>query len=120
MEKIDKNRFQWVGPNAEESEGMARPSVTYWRDAMGRLVKNKVALVCAIIIILLILASLIFPLISPFESREQHLTHTNAPLFSTCDQNGQMHIFGTDSLGRDLFTRLWEAAGFPCSSPLRR
>ena len=37
MEKIDKNRFQWVGPNAEESEGMARPSVTYWRDAMGRL-----------------------------------------------------------------------------------
>ena len=84
MEKIDKNRFQWVGPNAEESEGMARPSVTYWRDAMGRLVKNKVALVCAIIIILLILASLIFPLVSPFEGREQHLTHTNAPLFSTC------------------------------------
>ena len=108
MEKNDKNRFQWVGPNAEESEGMARPSVTYWRDAMGRLVKNKVALVCAIIIILLILASLIFPLVSPFEGREQHLTHTNAPLFSTCDQNGQMHIFGTDSLGRDLFTRLWE------------
>ena len=26
--KSTKNRFQWVGPNAEESEGMARPSVT--------------------------------------------------------------------------------------------
>ena len=37
MEKIDKSRFAWVGADPEKREGMARPSVTYWQDAMGRL-----------------------------------------------------------------------------------
>ena len=35
MEKIDKSRFAWVGADPEKREGIARPSVTYWKDAMG-------------------------------------------------------------------------------------
>ena len=108
MEKIEKSRFQWVDPNAEESEGIARPSITFWRDSMGRLMKNKVAVVCGVIIILLILFSIFAPIFSPFEGREQHLMHGNAPMFTRCDQTGHMHLFGTDTLGRDIFTRLWE------------
>lgn len=46
MEKIDKSRFAWVGSDPEKREGISRPSVTYWKDAMGRLMKNKVAMVC--------------------------------------------------------------------------
>ena len=55
MEKIDKSRFAWVGADPEKREGIARPSVTYWKDAMGRLAKNKVAVVCLGLIVLLIL-----------------------------------------------------------------
>ncbi len=73
MEKIDKKPVSMGRPQCGKSEGMARPSVTYWRDAMGRLVKNKVALVCAIIIILLILCLFDFPLVSPFEGRESSI-----------------------------------------------
>jgi oligopeptide transport system permease protein len=111
MDKIEKSRFEWVGPNAHDSETMARPSVTFWQDSMSRLLKNKVAVVCAIIIVLLVLVSVIAPFVSPFEGREQHLTHTNAPMFSACtdpNHEGAIHLFGTDNLGRDLFTRLWE------------
>ena len=54
MEKIEKSRFAWVGSDPEKREGMARPSVTYWKDAIGRLKKNRVAMVCLCIIILLI------------------------------------------------------------------
>lgn len=110
MEKIDSAKFKWVGSNAEAREGIARKSVTYWRDAMNRLVKNKVAFVCAIVIILLILCSIIIPLFSPFDGREQHYSHTNAGFWTECTEKGATHhhLFGTDTLGRDLFTRSWE------------
>ena len=73
MEKIDKSRFAWVGSDPEKREGISRPSVTYWKDAMGRLMKNKVAMVCLVIIVLIILSCVIVPFVTPFESREQHL-----------------------------------------------
>lgn len=113
MEKIDKSRFGWVGADPEHREDIARPSVTYWRDAMGRLVKNRVALVCLTIIVLLILSCLIIPVFSPFTIREQHLAETNAGFFTPCtdakhEGANAMHIFGTDKLGRDLFTRAFD------------
>lgn len=111
VEKIEKNKFVWVGPDPDAREGISRKSTTYWRDAMGRLAKNKVALVCAIVIIFIILCSIVIPFISPFEGREQHYSHTNAGFWTVCtegDTVGAVHIVGTDTLGRDLFTRAWE------------
>lgn len=113
MEKIDKKRFGWVGADPEHREGISRPSITYWRDAMGRLVKNRVALVCLVFIVLLILSCVLLPLFSPYTSREQHLAETNKGFFTPCQDEryaGQnhMHIFGTDKLGRDLWTRAFE------------
>lgn len=113
MEKIDKNRFGWIGADPERREGIARPSVTYWKDAMNRLFKNKVAVVCLFIIVLLILSCALIPLFSPFESREQHLAETNKGFFTACTDSryeGQnaTHVFGTDKLGRDLLTRAFE------------
>lgn len=110
MEKIDKSRFQWVGPDAELREGISRPSTTYWKDAMGRLFKNKVAIICAVIIAIMILCSVIVPMVSPFEGREQHYSHTNAGFWTVCTEleGNPVHIFGTDTLGRDLFTRVWD------------
>ena len=113
MEKIDKSRFAWVGSDPEKREGISRPSVTYWKDAMGRLMKNKVAMVCLVIIVLIILSCVIVPFVTPFESREQHLGEANKGMFTVCTDSryeGQnaVHIFGTDNLGRDLFVRAFE------------
>lgn len=111
MEKIDKSRFAWVGADPERREGIARPSVTYWKDAMGRLMKNKVAMVCLLIIVLLIIACALVPMFSPYTSREQHLSELNKGFFTVCNDGehaGTMHVFGTDKLGRDLLTRAFE------------
>jgi oligopeptide transport system permease protein len=107
MRNIDKKLFDWVGPNAEESEEITRPSISYWKDAMHRLRKNKTAMVCLCIIAFIGLLSLIVPVVSPYSISEQHLTHTDAPMFFKDPTDGHMHLFGTDSLGRDIFTRLW-------------
>ena len=111
MEKIDKSRFAWVGADPEKRESMARPSITYWKDAMGRLMKNKVAVVCLMIIVVLILACALVPMFSPYTSREQHLSELNKGFFTVCndgEHTGTMHVFGTDKLGRDLLTRAFE------------
>lgn len=113
MEKIDKSRFGWVGADPENREGISRPSITYWRDALGRLGKNKVAVVCFFIIIMIILTCVIIPFFSPFTSREQHLGETDQPFFTRCTDESHageevMHVFGTDKLGRDLLTRAFE------------
>ena len=112
MEHIDRSRFAHVGESAHEREAIARPSLTYWQDAVRRLAKNRVALLCLTLIMLLTLFSVLAPVFSPFDYREQHYGHTNAPMMTVCDDaqapgSGHTHIFGTDTLGRDLFTRVW-------------
>lgn len=110
MSLVEKSKFEWVGANSAESESISRPSTSYWRDAMHRLSKNKIAMVCASIIILITLASIIIPMVSPYTMSEQHLTHTDAPMGFMDKTDGHLHIFGTDTLGRDIFTRIWYGA----------
>ena len=107
MSKIDKKQFEWVGANSAEAEKISRPSTSYWRDAMKRLRRNKPAMVCLIIILLIIALSVFVPFFSPYNISEQHLTHTDSGMFFQDPVDGHMHLFGTDSLGRDIFTRVW-------------
>lgn len=112
MERIAKERFAYVGENAAEREAITRPSITFMQDAMRRMMKNKVALFCALIIILMMVVSIAAPMVSPFDYREQHYGHINAPMGTVCDDAesegcGHIHYFGTDTLGRDIFTRVW-------------
>lgn len=112
MEHIDKSRFAHVGESARDREAITRPSLTFMQDAIRRLVKNKVALLCLVMIVLLTLMSIFAPMFAPFDYREQHYSHTNAPMGTVCDEatsagSGHAHLFGTDQLGRDLFSRVW-------------
>ncbi|MBP1754592.1 MAG: oppC [Firmicutes bacterium] len=107
MSVIEKSQFEWVGANATEAEKISRPNTSYWRDAMHRLSKNKPAMVCLFVIIFIALLSIFVPVLSPYTISEQHLTHSDQSMFFTDPIDGHMHIFGTDSLGRDIFTRTW-------------
>ncbi len=107
MSSIDKSQFEVIGSSNAESETIHRPITSYWRDAMKRLVKNKAAMVCLVLIIIIALGSIFIPFFSPYSISEQHLTHSDSKMFLKCPDDGHMHIFGTDSLGRDIWTRLW-------------
>jgi len=78
----------------------ARPHHTLWGDAFVRLRRNRLAVVGAVIIISIALASIIVPVVSPYEFDEQNL---NAIL----EEPSHAHLLGTDGLGRDVFTRLF-------------
>ena len=64
-----------------------------------KLLKNKFALTGLIVITLLIVVALFAPVISPYTPSEQNV-------FERLQSPSLNHIFGTDDLGRDVFTRM--------------
>lgn len=70
-----------------------------FRASMRRLRKNKTAMVCLVIFLLFIILAIFAPYITPYGYSEMNLASKNQT------PNWQ-HWFGTDDLGRDIFTRV--------------
>ncbi len=69
------------------------------KNILKKLIKNKFAMIGLTTIILLILVSVFAPVISPYTPSQQNIFERLQPPSLT-------HIFGTDDLGRDVFTRM--------------
>ena len=83
-----------VNPNVS-----SRPHHTLWGDAWVRLRRNKLAMAGGIFIIILALAAIFAPLITPYGFAHQDLT-------AILQNPSSKHWLGTDGLGRDVFARL--------------
>lgn len=113
MTQIDSSLFTPVGENISASESISRPSLSYFKDAMRRLKKNVVAIVAIVYISIIILGAVFFPIISQYTMQEQHQDHARTGFMyrhENSDGTIHLHIWGTDDLGRDLFTRVWSGA----------
>lgn len=67
--------------------------------AIRRFKRHKLAIVSLVVLILLALAAILVPLFTPYTFREQRLTEV-------LQSPSTAHWFGTDNLGRDVFTRV--------------
>ena len=74
MEHIDKSRFAHVGESAHDREAINRPSLTFTQDAMRRLVKNKMAMTCLVLLIIITLIAIFVPMIYPYNYTQQDVT----------------------------------------------
>lgn len=112
--------------SAEEKEYMVqmRPSTTFFKDGVRRLLKNKVATVSFLIIVLITLTSIFLPLFWPYSYDTQLGLTPGKPVDSSYNnlapftygktelariEAGESvfpHVFGTDSAGRDYFIRV--------------
>lgn len=99
MQQIAKEKFAIIGVRSEDADGIARPHVSYWKDAWRRFRKNKLALVAFVILAVMVCMCVFAPIISPYE-------------YESIDPDARLvgmtaeHWFGTDKLGRDIFTRV--------------
>jgi ABC-type dipeptide/oligopeptide/nickel transport system permease subunit len=83
----------------EPSRGGRQKLDSPGRDALRRLLKNRLAVAGAIIIIVLVLAAVFAPLVAPQPYDEGDLVKNNAP-------PGKEYPLGADFMGRDLLSRL--------------
>jgi oligopeptide transport system permease protein len=96
-----------TGQTLKSSEEVKGRSL--WVDARRRLLRNRAAMASLIILSLIALLALLAPLLSPFAYDEVNYDIIACapnwwPIEAACRAPG--HIFGTDSVGRDLFVRV--------------
>lgn len=99
-EALTDDMFEIVGIDEKKSESLARPHIGYWKDAWRRFRENKIAFVAAVILGIMIFFVIFGPAISGYGFEEIDQTAINQ--FPSAK-----HWFGTDSLGRDIFARVW-------------
>lgn len=101
-----------------------RPSTTFFRDGMKRLLKNPVATISIIIILIIALSSICIPMIWPYSydsmlgvtpGKPVDASYNNLAPFAygkteqkklDAGETVFPHVFGTDSAGRDYFIRI--------------
>ena len=112
--------------NFKSQETYAHSS--FWQDVFQRLAKNKGAVIGMVFIVMIIGLAILMPMISNYTYKEVTLDHKFLPpkvpglealgIFNGTVEGvdiyakndipaGVYYFFGTDNLGRDIWTRLW-------------
>jgi oligopeptide transport system permease protein len=100
MTEINSDKFKTIGYDDAESNIIVRPIITYWQDAWRRLKKNPTAMVSLITLVFIIILVIIGPYIKGYNFITINPAQKNLSPSSK-------YWFGTDNLGRDLFSRVW-------------
>ncbi len=113
--QIDPNLWQPATEAEKQQQETQRESVSFMKDAMRRLRRNRIAMVCVAIILLITVIAFIVPEIYPYSYTQQDVTgkYLRPFEYSKKEQariaNGEAvfpHIMGTDNLGRDYAIRV--------------
>ena len=64
---------------SKQDVDLETPSLTFIQDAFRRLKKNKVALFCAVVLIIIIVLAFAAPWIAPNDPNVQNIPHANLP-----------------------------------------
>lgn len=102
-----------MATNTTVVEGrLAKPKAAAgpWREAFGRLIRNKLAIVGLVLVSLLLFCGIFGPLLAPWPYQVQDLAAVQANGNRPLPPLSPNHILGTDQLGRDLLSRLLDGA----------
>lgn len=125
--EITADLFELSPADAGDNEAISRPSLTFWQDARKRLFKNPAAVTGLCILTCIVLMAIFAPVFSKYAYDKQNIRHVKLPpkmpivssigIFDGTDSNGvdvyaekgvdENYLFGTDALGRDIWTRVW-------------
>ncbi|MGN7410346.1 MULTISPECIES: oligopeptide ABC transporter permease [unclassified Sporosarcina] len=131
IEQLPQEQFERIHIDSSKAERIEKPSLSFWQDAWLRLRKNKAAIISMVVLVLVVIMALIGPHLNGHDGTTQNLRHANLPPKMQGIENlgimdgvgnlsgekvdlyamkkvDEYYWFGTDGLGRDLFTRLWE------------
>lgn len=98
---ITPEMFKRIPKDDQEAEKIARPIITFWQDVWRRLKQNKASMFSLVLIALLVILCAVGPFMNEFDFKTQDSKSKNLSPNST-------HWFGTDSAGRDIWTRTWK------------
>ena len=113
--KLKPEDFLPASNEEKESLVIMRESVSFWKDGLRRLLKNKVAMVSLFVILVVMVFSFIVPSFYPYTYDQQiRGSESLAPMQYSQQEQARIdagesvfpHFLGTDKLGRDYAIRV--------------
>lgn len=94
-----------------ESQSLSRPPRSLWADAWRRLTRNRATILGAVVIVFFTLVAVFAPVLAPenplkINSGKSYLPPVWESVGPTGAKGEAQFIFGTDSLGRDVLSRV--------------
>ncbi len=99
--QFNKDSFTRIGTAGISAEQLGKPSLTYWADVWRKFRKNKLALLGLVMLVLIVLTLYIGPHIKGYNYQFIDYSIKN-------ESPSAAHWFGTDDMGRDMFSRVCE------------
>jgi peptide/nickel transport system permease protein len=100
---IDQSLFRPANPKRLVTDTIQRPSLSAWKDALIKIIKNKLAVFGFALLVVIVFLAVFGPSMVPYSPSDQSLKTANL------SPSGD-HWFGTDDLGRDMWSRTWYGA----------
>lgn len=113
--QLDVSDFLPATEEEKQELVVMRESVSFWKDGLRRILRNPVAMVSFVIIVLVMIFAFICPQFYPYSYEQQIRGSENLKFMEYSDQEqakidaGEKvfpHILGTDKLGRDTMCRV--------------
>lgn len=98
--KFEENAFDHLAEGSLEQDHIARKNTTYLKDVWRNFKKNKPAVISLFVMAVMLFFVLFGPMMTPYNYYSNDYSCVNQ--FPSA-----AHWFGTDNLGRDLWTRVW-------------
>lgn len=93
--------FEALPANSLKADEIVRKPTTYAKDVWRSFRQNKIALVCLVVMSIMVIMVLFGPMLNSYDYRTNDYDALN-------QWPSAQHWFGTDNLGRDIWTRLWQ------------
>ena len=100
QDNIPQELFTPASDNTAKQEHIARQHHSAFYDGWVRLRKNKAAVICAVIILIIAIMSIVVPMTSKY-------TYFDTDYSNKIAKPSAEHPFGTDLFGRDQWVRVW-------------
>lgn len=108
---ITKEMFERANFDAAEAENIGYTNYSYWQSTLRTFLKNKVSVLLLTIMILVVLMSFIYPVYAQmhpdWKNSYQNPNYAKTEYTTWNITPDVKHLFGTDGIGRDMWSRTW-------------
>jgi len=113
--QVDPNLFEKATDEEKTQFSKQRESISFFKDALRKLRKNKIAMLCLSLIVIIAIISIVVPYIYPYTYTAQDTASKFLKPFEysqselariAAGESVFPHIMGTDALGRDYCIRV--------------